>query len=139
MPVLVEPVKLAAGVDAGRPEERAAATAADAAEEEEAKCVPSPAPASQELAEEDEVSPAAAAAEGAHEALAAAALAGKGVANSPPLKPAAVKGGATVAMTVCIRRAGCTCADCAEMSGRASSRAFIKRALIEVNRALVEP
>ena len=43
--------------------------------------------------------------------------AGKGVANSPPLKPAAVKGGATVAMTVCIRRAGCTCADCAEMSG----------------------
>jgi hypothetical protein len=43
--------------------------------------------------------------------------AGKGVANSPPLKPATVKGGAIVAMTVCIRRAGCTCADCAEMSG----------------------
>jgi hypothetical protein len=133
-PVPVEPVMLAAGVDAGRPEERAAADAA----EEEAKCVPSPAPASQEPAEEEEeVSPPpTAAAEGAHEALAAAAPAG----NSPPLKPAAVKGGATAAMTVCIRRAGCTCADCAEMSGRAFSRAFIiNGASIELNRALVEP
>jgi hypothetical protein len=131
-PVPVEPVMLAAGVDAGRPEERVAA--ADAAEVE-AKCVPSPAPACQEPAEE-EVSPAAE----EEEALAAVVPSGKGVANSPPLKPAAVKGGATVAMTVCIRRAGCTCADCAEMSGTAFSRAFIiKGASIEVNEALVRP
>jgi len=38
------------------------------------------------------------------------------VANSPPAK-AAVAASPVAAMTKCIRRAGCTCPDCAEMSG----------------------
>jgi hypothetical protein len=47
--------------------------------------------------------------------------ASKGVANSPPAKLPAVKASpapaAAVAPTVCLRRAGCTCVDCAAMAG----------------------
>ena len=41
----------------------------------------------------------------------------KGVANSPPAKLPAVKASPAPAPTVCLRRAGCTCVDCAAMAG----------------------
>ncbi len=72
----------------------------------------SPALATQEAVEQE----VAATAEGASAPLPASPPA-KAVANSPPLKRATVKSGPSDAMTVCIRRAGCTCTDCAEMSG----------------------
>ena len=72
----------------------------------------SPAQATQEAVEQE----VAATAEGASAPLPASPPA-KAVANSPPLKRATVKSGLSDAMTVCIRRAGCTCTDCAEMSG----------------------
>lgn len=71
-----------------------------------------PALATEEAVEQE----VAATAEGASAPLPASPPA-KAVANSPPLKRASVKSGPSDVMTVCIRRAGCTCTDCAEMSG----------------------
>lgn len=41
----------------------------------------------------------------------------KAVVNSPPAKSSAIKAQAAGVMTTCIRKAGCTCVDCAAMAG----------------------